>query len=75
MSSTADLVREISSGNWAYTWDDVAPRFTCGEAEALADLFRSVGHDGMAERLLDAHCEEDDEGDQHYDRLLTLREG
>lgn len=39
---------------------------TCREADAVADLFRSVGRDDDAGSWIDAHAANDDEGDDHY---------
>jgi hypothetical protein len=46
--------------------DDVAPRMTCVEVETVISLLRAVGGESAAAVWLDAHAEEDEEGDSHY---------
>ncbi len=50
----------------SYTLDDLGPKLTCSEFEALAEVFKAAGHDDMAAVLLDSHAAEDDEGDEHH---------
>lgn len=45
---------------------DVGSHFTCTEAEMIADLFRAMGDDDGAAHWIDAHAEDDEEGDDHY---------
>lgn len=51
--------------------DDYGCTMTCAEADALADVFRSVGEDNTAEAILESHARTDDAGDGHF----HLREG
>jgi hypothetical protein len=44
---------------------DNAERFTCEEAEAIAELFAIVGQDGHADYFMMMHADGDDEGDRH----------
>lgn len=47
---------------------DNAEGLTCGEAEAVADAYRSVGDNDTAQGLIEAHAYGDDEGDMHFDQ-------
>lgn len=45
----------------------VAERFTCSEAEGIAEFFRAVDHPHVADLWLECHAEgDDDEDDLHY---------
>ncbi|MFF3692014.1 hypothetical protein [Streptomyces sp. NPDC002221] len=45
----------------------VAERFTCSEAEGIAEFFRAVEHPDVADLWLECHAEgDDDEDDLHY---------
>lgn len=61
--AVADLVHCFTD---ASVWDGIAPNLTCGEVEALADVFRAAGHDDLADEWIKAHAVSDDEGDQHH---------
>lgn len=50
----------------ASVWIDTATRFSCHEAEALAEVFRAAGATSLAEEFVSAHARDDDEGDDHY---------
>lgn len=43
------------------TADDVAPKLTCWEAEALVNLFHAIGRDDVADAWLNAHVLADDD--------------
>lgn len=45
---------------------DLAPQLSCVEVEALAGMLRALGEPAAADRWLDAHADQDDEGDEHY---------
>lgn len=45
---------------------EIGPRLTCREADALADLLNAEGWTAAADLLIDAHAEQDDEGDTHH---------
>jgi hypothetical protein len=47
-------------------WADNATAFSCGEAEAIAQVIRVVHDDQTALDFLIAHAELDDEGDDHF---------
>lgn len=49
---------------------DNAERFTCSEAEAIAELMTLLGYDG--EGFIEAHSIDDDEGDDHYQDRSTF---
>ena len=51
---------------------DNATSFSCGEIEMIADVYRAFDDAHAAECLLDSHCVDDDEGDEHYGRSLRL---
>jgi hypothetical protein len=46
--------------------NDVAPRMTCTEVEAVISMLRAVGGQDAAATWLDAHAAGDEEGDSHY---------
>lgn len=50
--------------------NDNAERFTCGEAEALFDLYTVMGRSDAGDRFMESHAAGDDEGDDH----LTIDE-
>jgi hypothetical protein len=58
-----------------YLLSDIGEKLTCCEAEALAGVLRVLDHEDVADALLAAHAEGDDEGDDHYvdttDQLTT----
>ncbi|MDX3110153.1 hypothetical protein [Nonomuraea angiospora] len=58
----ADFVSAFDS----YCAYDVAVRLNCGEVEALANLFTALGSPDLAATWIDAHAEDDDEGDLHH---------
>ncbi len=45
---------------------DVWTALTCTEVEALALVLARAGFEGVAHRIIDAHAEGDELGDQHY---------
>ena len=47
-------------------WAHNATAFSCGEAEAIAQVIRVVHDDQTALDFLVAHAELDDEGDDHF---------
>lgn len=49
-----------------YFLGDVATSISCGEVDRIAALLRACNLPYAAERLIHAHSEEDDEGDEHY---------
>jgi len=79
-SVTASISR-LDDALDAHTLYDVAGSFSCHQAEAIADVFRAVGFDSAAERVLDFHSLTDDaiEGDlsPHVERSKTaaVRQG
>ncbi|MCC2278909.1 hypothetical protein LKL35_26285 [Streptomyces sp. ET3-23] len=45
----------------------IADKFTCSEAEELAEFFRATGHPHVADLWLECHADgDDDEDDLHY---------
>lgn len=50
----------------ASVWHEVAPAFTCQEAEALAELLRAAGCDTAADDLITGHRAADELGDLHF---------
>lgn len=54
---------EVWTGDVA---DEVASALSCMEVEALAQLFRAAGREGMALAWINAHAWHDDQGDAHY---------
>ena len=44
---------------------DIGPRLTCGEVEALSEMLRAVGATAAADYWIEAHAATDDEGDSH----------
>lgn len=50
----------------AMTAGDTGGHFSCGEAEALADVLRAAGHTDAADEWIEGHAGADDEGDDHY---------
>lgn len=65
---------EEAARNFADTWyellvampDEYNCEMNCAEANAAADLYRSLGLDDAAAVILAAHAAHDVEGDQHY---------
>lgn len=63
---------ETAARNFIQAWDGLAmgpfdaSTLTCGEAEALADLFRAFGKHTSAESIMWSHSDGDEEGDDHY---------
>lgn len=52
--------------------EDVAARLTCSEAEAVAELYRSLGYSDIAADVLDAHASRDAEpADLHHAAWLA----
>lgn len=55
---------------WGYLAIDLHTSYdctmTCGEAEALADLFIAFGQEETAAEVLRLHTESDEPGDAHY---------
>lgn len=47
------------------TAEDLASKLNCSEADALAQLMRVFGRDGLAAEWINAHSHADDEGDRH----------
>ena len=52
-------------------WDegmaaDLAPRLTCGETEAIADLFTACERRDLAAEWINQHSYTDDSGDSHH---------
>ena len=48
--------------------EDVGPRFTCGEVEALAGMLRTVGAEGAAAAWIEGHSWGDDDIDDLHRR-------
>lgn len=46
--------------------DDVGPKLTCIETDALVALLVALGDEGAADRWLEGHAAGDDAGDSHY---------
>jgi hypothetical protein len=63
---TAEVAEAVATLADPYTADDVGPRLTCTEAEALATVLRALGDPESAEVWLRGHAEGDEEGDDHY---------
>ncbi|MCJ1675420.1 hypothetical protein MT355_19320 [Rathayibacter sp. VKM Ac-2929] len=59
----AEFVSVFSHGELA---DDLAPRLTCGEVDALAGLLRAFGRDEAADLWITEHSTDDDECDAHH---------
>jgi cell division septum initiation protein DivIVA len=65
---------EDAARYFADTWSELLPslpdsygcELTCGEANAAADLYRSLSDDATAAAILAAHGAYDEEGDEHY---------
>jgi hypothetical protein len=55
----AEMAAEMGTGDTWGSWN-------CGEIEALADVFRAVGEDDVADFVVEEHSVSDDSGDQHY---------
>jgi hypothetical protein len=49
-----------------YTAFDIGPHLSCGEADALARLFRAFEQNDTAGALMESHSVSDDEGDSHF---------
>ncbi|MDH2425766.1 hypothetical protein [Sphaerisporangium sp. TRM90804] len=45
---------------------EVAQSLTCSEVDALADLLTALGRPDLAAEWVDAHADQDDQGDAHY---------
>lgn len=56
-------------------WADNATGFSCGEADAIAQLIRVVHNDQTALDFLVAHADGDDEGDDHFHLNDTQPQG
>lgn len=56
--TAADVMLGIDNGG---TWGS----FTCTEIEALADIFRAVGRDDVADFIIAEHAESDEDDDLH----------
>ncbi|MGW6624236.1 hypothetical protein ACWF99_23730 [Nocardia sp. NPDC055002] len=47
--------------------DHTAESFSCSEVEALADVFRAIGNNALAEEWIGSHADGDDCGDMHHE--------
>lgn len=45
---------------------DLAQKLTCGELDALAELFRENGRDDIADQWIESHAPGDEQGDSHF---------
>jgi hypothetical protein len=55
--------------------DDALKHLTCAEFQPIADLLALAGHPELAIDLIVNHAHgDDDEGDQHHDVYLAIRE-
>jgi hypothetical protein len=69
----ADALADVLTDNFLAS--HIGPQLRCQEAEAMADLLRSLGRDREADKFLYAHSDGDDEPDDlHHDRYLFNRE-
>jgi hypothetical protein len=59
-------------GSDAALADDVGPKLTCIEAEALVGALRALGSDRAADMWARGHAAGDDEGDDHYPGPLVF---
>lgn len=62
----AEATREFTAALSHDTLGDIGPSLTCSEADYFAQFLNTVGAESLANTLLKAHAEEDDEGDDHY---------
>jgi hypothetical protein len=60
--AAAEALMHLDLDMWAHN----ATAFSCGEAEAIAQVIRVVHDDQTALDFLIAHGEHDDEGDDHF---------
>lgn len=61
----AAAAQAVADLDWS-VWGDLGERFTCREADVLAELLRQWGAVDSADALLESHAGGDDEGDEHY---------
>lgn len=47
-------------------WYDVAPHFTCGEADAVGHLLEALGLPEEAKAFMEGHIDGDEPEDAHY---------
>ncbi|MEU9671793.1 hypothetical protein AB0E25_41080 [Streptomyces bobili] len=61
-------VAEAFTDAWCSTaiTSDVAARLGCIEADTLADLLRALGAQQAADEWIDAHAEDDEPNDRHF---------
>lgn len=68
--SDLDLLEAV--GDMAHCLGDgltamhVGPRFTCGEAESIADVMRAAGFTDAADVWIEGHAAGDEPGDMHH---------
>lgn len=77
-SAVASAVVDLAA-MWAesgpYEDADLFSRMTCGEVDALANVFRTAGHGGLADAITEAHARGDeDASDAHHNIYTDLRE-
>jgi len=58
-----DFIAVFEEINFA---QDVAPRMTCSEVNAVIGMLRAVGGDQAADAWHTAHAAADEAGDEHY---------
>lgn len=71
--TTLQEVIDGMSEQGADMWQEIGPKFTCQEANALVALLRVLGLPGHADWLERSHADGDYEEDQHWNG--TRREG
>lgn len=55
--------------------DELFGRLSCGEVEPLADIFRAMNANELADQIIEAHAHHDDDPDDMHHDLYLLHLG
>lgn len=66
LKESADVLMQLAIVHPGGFYDE-ASKFTCGEADSIADLIGLVNGDKAKDTFLALHAEGDDEGDSHFE--------
>ncbi|MEU9191314.1 hypothetical protein AB0D14_43925 [Streptomyces sp. NPDC048484] len=71
MADTVSIPPDVAqafTGAWCNTatMSDVAASLRCTEADTLAGLLRAVGAEQAADEWIDAHAQDDEPNDRHF---------
>lgn len=66
INDTEAIARFTNVFSYRDSADDLGPRLSCIEADALAGMLRALGESATADMWIKAHAEGDEECDDHY---------